>query len=186
MIISGVCFLYLYLAVIPWKLANGQEFMQSPNIYLYLRSAPITYVKCIQADTAAKNMTTRTLTQNIYVKFDTGVEPKWCKMRASYEPIEMTYSGRRVRIFRSVDEERHAVTNYTFIHTLGECAIVRKSKQVGNNEVATTQELWVNDHFNASSKFCEIQFMKVCNCDGKAARFNLTDCTKPREAPECP
>ncbi|XP_075532212.1 uncharacterized protein LOC142564897 [Dermacentor variabilis] len=100
-------------------------------------------------------------------------------MNASYEP--RFSAGKKVEMFTSIDERTHAVTNYTFLLSRNECAIVIKDKQVPNKALVTSKELWVNDDFFAgNSQSCERKFLKIYD---KPKRYDISDCDRSGSNP---
>nr|XP_054934466.1 uncharacterized protein LOC129388359 [Dermacentor andersoni] len=195
MAVVGVWLLCLSVIIIPPYLVDGRQdnhtnlqtgrkrtgpwwFMSSDYIYLNMSSLAFPNVMCIKAETVKKNRRNRTLSHVVHVRLS--YPDTWYRINASYEP--RLRDGKRVKMFTSIDEQTHAVTNYTFLLARNECAIVTKDKQIPNKALVTSIELWVNDNFFAEEpKFCEKQFLKKYKTP---TRYDIRECERPDRRPK--
>uniref|UniRef100_A0A6M2D6R4 Putative lipocalin n=1 Tax=Rhipicephalus microplus TaxID=6941 RepID=A0A6M2D6R4_RHIMP len=162
-----------------WRWTSPWTFMRSKDIYLNLTTLHWPHIKCIRAKPTLKNKTAQTLSQDIFINVAIGENITWHIMKASYTPLfdEISNITRRARKFASVDEDAQAVTNYTFLHVIRDCAIVFKEKEKNKTGVVSSWELWVNNRFNTSSEACKKQYLKVCECV-QPMQFNMSDCKR--------
>ncbi|XP_049274536.1 uncharacterized protein LOC119402282 isoform X10 [Rhipicephalus sanguineus] len=159
----------------PW------QFMTSKDIYLNLSAPAFENIACIHAKTTASNKTAETMEHKIYVKLKYGDKTTWWNSSAPYRPIYPEDKFFALNAFTSVDSTTHDVTNYTFRHTIRDCAIVSKSKLKTSGSHQSC-ELWVNNLFfnrtRANIEFCKKQYCKVCNCT-TTKQYDINECNRP-------